>query len=260
MDGTEWLVVIGVVTVVVLVLTLIVIIWYGRRGKPKSADEAILVVPLPSDSGMNANTIPYPWNYPRSDTDSPAFGGPGFRSGWDSDNLIPARPPGEESPKSETKEQTRPFIGRPKVEESALAADRQTSESPKPKRRKSKPQPPASASAKWQDLIDETVTVPAGYGQHWATRFDLDEGDEIRGTLTEVDDDEFSYMVLDETNYAAFRGGDDYEVADEAEETSSVRVDFSVDKADRYYLVLYAYGKRNDREVTVSFRVRTGVS
>ncbi len=145
----------------------------------------------------------------------------------------------------------------PKADESAPAADNQTSESPKPKRRKTKPQPPPPTSAQWQDLIDETVKVPAGYGQHWATRFDFDEGDEIRGTLTEVDDDDFSYLVLDEANYAAFRGGDDFEVVDEMEDTSSVRVDFSVDEADRYYLVLYAYGKQNDREVEVSLRVRT---
>jgi hypothetical protein len=108
--------------------------------------------------------------------------------------------------------------------------------------------------------MDEIVTVPAGYGQHWASRLDLDDGDEIRGTLTEVDDDDFSYMVLDESNYAAFRGSDDFEVLDEIENASSVRVDFEVDETDRYYLVLYAYGKQNDREVEVSLRARSGKS
>lgn len=258
-DGTDWLVLLTIILVIVAILTFLTTVWpkWKRR---RSEPEATLIYQLPSDSGKNFDTIPDPRRYPISEFDSHAFGGRGFRSGWDSENLTPAPPPKNESPRAETEAKSVSILARPKVDESAPAPDRQTSASPRPKRRKSKARPPPPASARWQDLMDETITVPAGYGQHWATRLDLDEGDEIRGTLTEVDDDDFSYMVLDEANYAAFRGGDDYEVVDEAEETPSVRVDFSVDVADRYYLVLYAYGKQNDREVEVSLRVRTGSS
>lgn len=233
-DGTDWLVLLTIILVIVAILTFLITIWPKWKGW-KSEPEATLINPMPSESGKYPDTIPNAHHYPRDEFDSPPRGPTNF------------------APHSSPLKQAAL-----KAEKSAPAADNQTSKSPGPKKRKTKPLPPAPNSAQWQDLMDETVTVPAGYGQHWATRFDLDEGDEIRGTLTEVDDDDFSYMVLDELNYAAFRGGDDYEVVDEAEETSSVRVAFSVDETDRYYLVLYAYGKQNDREVEVSLRVRTG--
>jgi len=237
LNGTDWLILLAFVGII-LTIILIYIAWrHYRLDQRTSEPEATLIIPLPSESGKNIDTIPDPRNYPRNEFDSPPRG---------PTNFAPPFSPMEHVA--------------PKVELSAPEADRQTSESPKPKRRKPKTQPPAPASDKWKDLMDETVTVPAGYGRHWATRLDLDEGDEIRGTLTEVDDDDFSYMVMDEANYAAYRGGDDYEVVDEAEETSSVRVDFSVDEADRYYVVLYAYGKQNDREVEISLRMRSGKS
>lgn len=235
-DGTDWLVLLTIILVIVGILTLLALIWpkWKRR---RSGHDATLIYQMPADSGKNIDTIPDPRAHPRDEFDRPPRG---------PTNSVP--PPA-------------PFkLPARKVEEPTPVTDLQTSESPKPKRRKSGSPPSAPARGEWVDLIDETAKVPAGYGQHWASRLALDEGDEIRGTLTEVDDDDFSYMVLDEANYAAFRGGDDYEVVDEAGGTCSVRVDFSVDEADRYYLVLYAYGKQNDREVEVSLRKRTGSS
>jgi hypothetical protein len=234
LSGTDWLVVLTLL-LVILALVGVYIAWrHYRLAQRTSEPEATLIIPMPSESGKNIDMIPDPRDYPRDEFDRPPRGPISIAPPFPSLNQAA-----------------------PKVEESALSTDRQTSVSPRPKKRKSGSPPPERARARWVDLIDETVTVPAGYGQHWATRLDLDGGNEIRGTLTEVDDDDFSYLVLDETNYAAFRRGDDFEAVDEAEETSSVRVDFSVGETNRYYLVLYAYGKRNDREVEVSLRVRT---
>ena len=47
-------------------------------------------------------------------------------------------------------------------------------------------------------------------------------------------------------------------IVEEEEETSWVRATFSVARADRYYLVLYASGRQNDREVEVSRRQWSG--
>jgi hypothetical protein len=249
LDGTDWLV---LLTLLLLILTFVgvYVTWrHYRLAQQTSEPEATFILPMPAQSGRNLDTTPDPRNYPPSEADSlglrvPTEFAPPFLVTKDGRTVVP-------------KASAEPEPAGPKIEPSTREADRQTSDSPKPKRRKPNPKAPPPPRAEWEDLMDETVTVPAGYGQHWATRLDLEEGDEIRGTLTEVDDDEFSYIVLDESNYAAFRGGDDYEVVDEAEETSSVRVDFSVDETNRYYIVLYAYGKRIDREVEVSLRTRS---
>jgi len=80
-------------------------------------------------------------------------------------------------------------------------------------------------------------------------------GQNVTGLLEEVDDYDFSYMIIDEENWALCQQEREFDVADQADGESTYKIDWFVESDGPWSLVLEAYGKQIIREVEVKLRM-----
>jgi hypothetical protein len=102
-------------------------------------------------------------------------------------------------------------------------------------------------------LAEKRVVVRAT--RHVALRYSLDAGDRVHGMVVEAASRPFTLTIHAEQGYARFRNGNRTKAAKSWRDVSATSFDFEVPATGRWYFVLDARRKQNDRVIDVTIEL-----
>jgi hypothetical protein len=125
---------------------------------------------------------------------------------------------------------------------------------------KTTPQPSEPSTTESSKLAKEVLhpickvsTYGVDAGKIRSIPLDVKHGQRVRGHLKEVDRQPFDWYLADEKNMILFENGDRdaFTSIDADYDQNAYRVSRKIPYPGRWYLILDAYGKQYDREVSV---------
>lgn len=105
-------------------------------------------------------------------------------------------------------------------------------------------------------LYDDIVSVTAG--GHESIPLVLEEGDRVRGVVSESDGYTFNAYLMDEVGFGKYVNGRRVRSLWSDEDVATATLDVRIDANGTYYLVLDLYGKQLDRDISVRLRCSKG--
>lgn len=88
----------------------------------------------------------------------------------------------------------------------------------------------------------------------WDYEIPLDVGENLEGSLREIDGQTFDWMITTQAKYFAWINGENLDYVDGEEDVRAATIKWTVPRKGRWFLVLDAYGKQYARDVRVHLR------